>query len=101
MRKLSLGIYRQRDEHSLEEVERTTAQAKHVKFRRVSQEKHWQFQAADASFGTGNMVPFTRVPNPWKKPHALHYSIPACGAHGRLLRCSDVNHVPDPEQQSA
>lgn len=94
MRRLSLGIYRRRDETSIEEVERDAAQVMQA-----------QFLTVDAKFGTGNMVPFSRVLNPWKKPPSLHYPIPACVAHGRLLRCKDVNHVPkatdDAEQQSA
>lgn len=49
--------------------------------------------AVDAIFGAGNMVPFSRALHPLKRPPRLHYQIPAVGAHGRLLRCSDVNHA--------
>jgi hypothetical protein len=47
----------------------------------------------DGWLGTGNALPFTRIQNKMCKPQALHYCIPAVGAHERLLRCRNVNQT--------
>lgn len=41
--------------------------------------------------GHGNLLPFTRVPNKMKKPHPLHYQIPAVGARSRPQWCRQIN----------
>ena len=46
----------------------------------------------DGRFGVGNLVPFTRVPDPMKKPHPLHYEIPACGARSRVQLVYKINN---------
>jgi hypothetical protein len=51
----------------------------------------------------GGLIPFVRVQNPLCDPDSVSYPIPACGAHTRLLRCSQVNHVPavEPDVEEA
>lgn len=41
----------------------------------------------DGLLGTGNLLPFAKVPNPMCKPETINYPVPAVGARARLLRC--------------
>lgn len=47
----------------------------------------------DGVFGVGNLLPFSRVQNPFCKPPRINYPIPACGAHGRFLSVKATNQV--------
>lgn len=75
------GRYKWRDAESVEEVEQdlTAPQGRCL---------------VDGPFGVGNMVPFAKIPSKLRQPQKLHYAIPACGAHGRLLRVHEMNFEP-------
>jgi len=48
----------------------------------------------DGLLGTGNLIPFARVPNRLMHPAKLHYPVPAIGAHGRIMRVAYINFIP-------
>ncbi len=47
----------------------------------------------DGPFGIGNLLPFSKQQNPLMAPEHLHYSIPACGAHGRHTSVRATNEA--------
>ena len=48
----------------------------------------------DGPFGIGNMFPFTRIPDPLRKPPSINYPIPAVGARTRAMNVYLINAVP-------
>jgi hypothetical protein len=49
----------------------------------------------------GNVLPFARIQDRLRKPHRLHYPIPAVGAHNRPFWVREVNYAPESDSTEA
>jgi hypothetical protein len=50
---------------------------------------------SDGPMGTGNVLPFFKIPSRFTKPEKHHYPIPAVGARSRPQHNYQINFVPE------